>query len=641
MAENKNQKLSYEPWKGLVQGEQMVAASESAVGNLSGSFLKGFSQAMTVGLAEKKARDVKINQYIDQIGNIKNVTMIDNDVNRAQIQKFLTENRERAGELGKILYQDPYNRAAKDELEQIQLAFGNLSNQLKIYAEEKQKYLLDGEQGYLADPTTHAVDGMDYYTSIYTDEAKFTIDERGNIGHILNGKTYTYKDHVGKYNVENVLSKKFITDAYSVQVTNGENGLDFRRMPVKTSIRNHFDSRDIGVEGVQVMATQDLRGLDDEMVLADGVTVAGNMSFRQMFAQGLLDEKYYRGFEANQDGTYDTDWMMRNEEVDTLKDLMSEYYTDVLEDGHGGGKAEFTKKDNKVKQQKLNISNSIGVYSPENENITYQSLPQTKNGNAVEKGETILFQGTLLDSPGNIIQKAFEGEQNGEQTYQDWASKMPEWVGEDYVDLKLTADGDVMVAKMVDGEMVWKVSDAFDRNSDSTKIVNRYNRLINIINESADDKYYATEYEYQPVDFFYGTTKENIIDQHGAKIYNFDRVETEINFDLFTLGGNGGKLAGKLNQMYGGAGFHFWTGGRRNEAIKARYKSPVTGKEYTPPDHFMTNNLKGLWSNDVEEDKRVRDRLIAWMEKVIQQDKALTKEKKRHDREVKTFDPNE
>ena len=93
--------------------------------------------------------------------------------------------------------------------------------------------------------------------------------------------------------------------------------------------------------------------------------------------------------------------------------------------------------------------------------------------------------------------------------------------------------------------------------------------------------------------------------------------------------------------MYGGAGFHFWTGGRRNEAIKARYKSPVTGKEYTPPDHFMTNNLKGLWSNDVEEDKRVRDRLIAWMEKVIQQDKALTKEKKRHDREVKTFDPNE
>jgi hypothetical protein len=641
MAENKNQKLSYEPWKGLVQGEQMVAASESAVGNLSGSFLKGFSQAMTVGLAEKKARDVKINQYIDQIGNIKNVTMIDNDVNRAQIQKFLTENRERAGELGKILYQDPYNRAAKDELEQIQLAFGNLSNQLKIYAEEKQKYLLDGEQGYLADPTTHAVDGMDYYTSIYTDEAKFTIDERGNIGHILNGKTYTYKDHVGKYNVENVLSKKFITDAYSVQVTNGENGLDFRRMPVKTSIRNHFDSRDIGVEGVQVMATQDLRGLDDEMVLADGVTVAGNMSFRQMFAQGLLDEKYYRGFEANQDGTYDTDWMMRNEEVDTLKDLMSEYYTDVLEDGHGGGKAEFTKKDNKVKQQKLNISNSIGVYSPENENITYQSLPQTKNGNAVEKGETILFQGTLLDSPGNIIQKAFEGEQNGEQTYQDWASKMPEWVGEDYVDLKLTADGDVMVAKMVDGEMVWKVSDAFDRNSDSTKIVNRYNRLINIINESADDKYYATEYEYQPVDFFYGTTKENIIDQHGAKIYNFDRVETEINFDLFTLGGNAGKLVKKLNQMYKSAGFHFWTGGRSGEAIKVRYKPPGGGSEVTPSDDFMTNNLTIFGGNDTDEDKAVRAALIEWMKKVVKEDKTLSKEKKRHDREVTTFDPNE
>ena len=163
MAENKNQKqkLSYEPWKGLVQGEQMVAASESAIGNLSGSFVKGFSQAMTVGLAEKKARDIKINSYIDQIGNIKNVSMIDNDVNRAQIQKFLTENRERAGELGEILYQDPYNRQAKDELEEIKMSFANLSNQLKLYAEEKQKYLLDGEQGYLADPTTHAVDGMD------------------------------------------------------------------------------------------------------------------------------------------------------------------------------------------------------------------------------------------------------------------------------------------------------------------------------------------------------------------------------------------------------------------------------------------------------------------------------------------------
>jgi hypothetical protein len=93
--------------------------------------------------------------------------------------------------------------------------------------------------------------------------------------------------------------------------------------------------------------------------------------------------------------------------------------------------------------------------------------------------------------------------------------------------------------------------------------------------------------------------------------------------------------------MYKSAGFHFWTGGRSGEAIKVRYKPPGGGSEVTPSDDFMTNNLTIFGGNDTDEDKAVRAALIEWMKKVVKEDKTLSKEKKRHDREVTTFDPNE
>ena len=55
----------------------------------------------------------------------------------------------------------------------------------------------------------------------------------------------------------------------------------------------------------------------------------------------------------------------------------------------------------------------------------------------------------------------------------------------------------------------------------------------------------------------------------------------------------------------------------------------------------MTNNLTWRGANDKDEDKAVRAALIEWMKKVVKEDKTLSKNKKRHDRDVVTFDPNE
>mgnify|MGYP003151316088 CR=1 FL=1 len=97
--------------------------------------------------------------------------------------------------------------------------------------------------------------------------------------------------------------------------------------------RNYFAAT--GIEGIQVLAGQDLTG-DDEYEIKDYGKV-GTLSFKALWEQGLLKDKFYGEFSADQG----TDWMYDDANSDKLNNLLSEYYTDVNEYSYEQGKANY------------------------------------------------------------------------------------------------------------------------------------------------------------------------------------------------------------------------------------------------------------------------------------------------------------
>lgn len=77
---------------------------------------------------------------------------------------------------------------------------------------------------------------------------------------------------------------------------------------------------------------QDIIG-DDEMELEDGRT-AGNMSFQALWSTGQLNKKFYEGFKAESNGTYNTDWMFEKENRSLGTKLKAMYDTDVIKSRH-------------------------------------------------------------------------------------------------------------------------------------------------------------------------------------------------------------------------------------------------------------------------------------------------------------------
>ena len=374
---------SYAPNMGLIGGEARVAASLDNTGATAKAFGDAFSGVIALGVAQNKKRDATINKYIDSIGSVANVSKIEDATNKQQITDFVRGQRDKADVIGRHLERNPDDREARDKLEAIKTSLSTLNTQLEAFTTEKKDYLKIHSDGGLADATTYTAG---YYDNAFTNNGMFNIDENGNIGHNIDGTNYLYKDETGKYNVKNQLSIDYLGTAYDTQRNLGKTDEAFDRDQVRRGISKHFNSQEIGTEGIQVMATQDLTE-DDTFLLADGVTVAGNMSFRQMWAEGHLKEEFYAGFEKDEaTGMYDVGWMTDDAGKDQLVKLMSEYYTDVMEHGHGGGveiygvaEKKKTKKEavatETTRRAGLDQSNAYAVYSSSGD-ITYKDADE-------------------------------------------------------------------------------------------------------------------------------------------------------------------------------------------------------------------------------------------------------------------------
>jgi len=328
----KKQQLSYGPNLGLIGGAKAVAESEVAKTSAGGqAFAMGLTTSVLAGLEAKKEREDKMDAYLDDLGGIENINLLDQGYNKEAVTQFLRDGRDEYANLA-AEYERTGNRALKDKMDEIKFSFSNLNTQLQGLVKERKDYADAYDKGQLVT----LENGDQKFVDMYTNRAQFGISANGDIGFVDKEGYTKFKDVAGKWNVKNNIGETFTLQQNLDAKKLGEKNGAFYRDDIKNLYTAKF--KETGPEGVMVMAKTDLTG-DNEYILPNGQK-AGNLSFESMWSQGLLDDKFY---EQIPKGT-DSKWMYDKKNVDTLNNLISEYYTDVTKSSYDQGKANYKPK---------------------------------------------------------------------------------------------------------------------------------------------------------------------------------------------------------------------------------------------------------------------------------------------------------
>jgi len=318
----KKQSLSYGPNMGLIAGEAQVAKSEAGLSNSVGAFAQGFMGVFGAFQKQEEERAAKMEAYNAQVPSVEQINFIEDPSNKQIVRTFLNKQRDEYSRLAEI-FEKTKDRGVRDKMEEIKFSLVNLNDQIKVFNEDKNEYRTAFDENQLADGRTF---NADFFTNAFTNNGELGISENGDMGFNIEGKNYLYKDNAGKWNNKNNISEEFQLSMYSKMLARGESGKEFYSENVYNAINNNLKST--GTEGIQALATTDLTG--------DNST----MSFEQQWASGSLDKKFYQN---RKKGT-DTSWMFESKNSAELRDLMSTYYTDVMKDGHGKGRSNYSQK---------------------------------------------------------------------------------------------------------------------------------------------------------------------------------------------------------------------------------------------------------------------------------------------------------
>ena len=342
----KTKSTSYAPNPSLIAGEAVARKYQSGSGGESTkAFTEGFMTTYMAGVAEKKIREAKLDAAISKIPNINSWRALDSGANKQAVKMWAREQKDEYARLYEI-YEKTKDRDVKDQMDNIEFAFTNLDTQIKGFTDETKNYVKAADSHELASRKSYE-EHANLFDNIFTGGGEFTIANNGDLGFDGNN----YQDITGKWNVNNVKGKQLLLTTNASATESGVNGQGFFRDITKSNIKAELWKD--GPEGIQTLATEDLTG-DDQYII--GQDENGNdiysedQSFEAMWESGNLNEKFYKGFTANKEGTYDTKWMFDDPNAEKLNDLMSEYYTDVNEFSHGQGKANY---DVRVKENAL------------------------------------------------------------------------------------------------------------------------------------------------------------------------------------------------------------------------------------------------------------------------------------------------
>lgn len=338
--------LSYGPDALLIKGERDVARSVAAKNTLPGmAFDAGFSQTLTAGLKEQAESKARVDAYSDMVKLPQNITKI-NENNQTDVVGFVRGVRENVRNLA-AQYERTKDPNIRDQIQMEMNKVVNLNDQLGSYTQETRSYIETSDKGQI-----HRGKSFDYnkYDNIFTKNTKFNIEPNGDIGFISSkdNKSYydKYNDVSGRWNVKNNIWETGVLSLDSNVYSNAQKGGNFDAIGIKNNLSTLLQRT--GPEGAQVAFETDITG-DENFVLPNGQR-AGNLSFEAMWSSGGMDPKFYEGFTAKADGTYDSSWMFDDANAKMGIDLMTTYTTDVMQNRHDDN---FIQKRQKRQQNPL------------------------------------------------------------------------------------------------------------------------------------------------------------------------------------------------------------------------------------------------------------------------------------------------
>ena len=344
MAKKQQPKLSYGPNMALIQGEAAVAASEN-LNVMRAAFASGAKSMFDIMDKAKQEEDDKMEKYAREYPGADQVHLLADPVNKAKITKYLREQREEFSKLS-AEYERTKNPDLLDQIDAIKAAAMNLNSQIKAYNADKGQYREDYDNGFLAEGNANPNSG--FYTDIFTNNSEMNVDVSGNILFMKDNESVKYKDYAGNYNLKPEESINFVSDLFTKGVSYGQKGGDpaLYKDNAKTSLLNHFNSRKVGIEQLHGMLTTDFSQDDSPL------------SFERQWLNGELDDKYYPGGKAEMLKAKNSNYLFDKKNKKEVVKMMSEYWTDVVDDGVVGGKKAYDIKQNQALQQKIALQES-------------------------------------------------------------------------------------------------------------------------------------------------------------------------------------------------------------------------------------------------------------------------------------------
>ena len=348
----KKQSINYGPDSALIQGARNVAQSEVMMDSVGGTaFAKGFTATVLTGIEAQKQRDDKMDSYLDDLGSIENINKLEEGYNKDAVTQFLRNGRDEYARLAEQ-YEKTKDRSIRDKMDAIKFSFSNLNAQLDALVGERKQYA----DAYDKKQLVTLENGDEIYTDIYTNRSQFNIEGNGDLGFGSGDSYKKFKDIAGKWNVKNNIGETFTLQQNLNATKLGEAGKTFYRNDTKNAYAAAF--KQTGVDGIMVMSKTDLTG-DDQYVVGqdkDGNDIlAGSMSFESMWSQGILNDKFYKQIPK---GT-DSKWMYDKKNIDTLNNLMSDYYTDVTESSYNQGRDVFNTRQQQARSTTGKAANFI------------------------------------------------------------------------------------------------------------------------------------------------------------------------------------------------------------------------------------------------------------------------------------------
>ena len=367
----KQSSLNYGPDSALILGERDVRKAQAALTLAPGQgIVAGVNAFLSQEAKEQQAKNKKDNDdhqnWLETLEDPSSVYQLSNKKDKQTSLKWLRDKRQQYLN-AKKLYKQTGSYEYEDQANTLANQINNFVGQTKSYNETQAEY---------ADADHHfgKANGANAPKHIYQGDRDMLISDEGDINFSIMNPEYLMKGGKGnelisyskvgqKWNVRNQTAETFISDKiegiYNDAAIKGPTKHAFNEQQTYSDFYSHLSNRDkYGPENSMVLAETDIAG-DDSYVDYYLDDTGKNLSFSQMWESGLLDEKFYKGFEPtgvdSKTGlkTYDNSWMFDEKNSDQLNRSLAKFYTDVASDRDYDGNMQYETSQENLSEQEL------------------------------------------------------------------------------------------------------------------------------------------------------------------------------------------------------------------------------------------------------------------------------------------------